>query len=93
MKVEITVPEEYMGDVIGDVNSRRGRMEGMEANDGMQEIKAFIPLSEMFGYATTMRSMTQGRAIYTMQFSHYDEAPKSVSEQIIEKVKGKEKVS
>ena len=83
MKVEITVPEEYMGDVIGDVNSRRGRMEGMEANDGMQEIKAFIPLSEMFGYATDLRSKTQGRGTYSMEPSHYEEVPKSVFEQIV----------
>ena len=67
MKVEITVPEEYMGDVIGDVNSRRGRMEGMDGNDGMQEIHAFIPLSEMFGYATDLRSKTQGRGTYSME--------------------------
>ena len=83
MKVEITVPEEYMGDVIGDVNSRRGRMEGMEAIDGMQEIRAFIPLSEMFGYAPDLRSKTQGRGTYSMVFSHYDEVPKSVLETIV----------
>ena len=83
MKVEITVPEEYMGDVIGDVNSRRGRMEGMEANDGMQEIKAFIPLSEMLGYATDLRSKTQGRGTYSMEPSHYEEVPKSVLEAIV----------
>ena len=83
MKVEITVPEEYMGDVIGDVNSRRGRMEGMEANDGMQEIKAYIPLSEMFGYATDLRSKTQGRGTYSMEPSHYEEVPKSVLETIV----------
>ena len=83
MKVEITVPEEYMGDVIGDVNSRRGRMEGMEAVDGMQEIRAFIPLSDMFGYATDLRSKTQGRGTYSMVFSHYDEVPKSVLETIV----------
>ena len=83
MRVEVTVPEEYMGDVIGDVNSRRGRMEGMEANDGMQEIKAFIPLSEMFGYATDLRSKTQGRGTYSMEPSHYEEVPKSVLEAIV----------
>ncbi len=83
MKVEITVPEEYMGDVIGDVNSRRGRMEGMEAIDGMQEIRAFIPLSEMFGYATDLRSKTQGRGTYSMEPSHYEEVPKSVHEAIV----------
>ena len=83
MKVEIVVPEEYMGDVIGDVNSRRGRMEGMDANDGMQEIHSFIPLSEMFGYATDLRSKTQGRGTYSMEPSHYEEVPKSVFETIV----------
>ena len=83
MKVEITVPEEYMGEVIGDVNSRRGRMEGMDGNDGMQEIHAFIPLSEMFGYATDLRSKTQGRGTYSMEPSHYEEVPKSILEQIV----------
>jgi len=83
MKVEITVPEEYMGDVIGDVNSRRGRMEGMDGNDGMQEIHSFIPLSEMFGYATDLRSKTQGRGTYSMEPSHYEEVPKSVLETIV----------
>lgn len=93
MEVEVVTPEEYMGDVMGDLSSRRGRIEGMSQRSDAQVIKAMVPLSEMFGYATTMRSMTQGRAIYSMQFSHYDEAPKSVSDQIIEKVKGKEKVA
>ncbi len=83
MKVEITVPEEYMGDVIGDVNARRGRMEGMDGNDGMQEIHSFIPLSEMFGYATELRSRTQGRGTYSMEPSHYEEVPKSVFEAIV----------
>ena len=83
MKVEITVPEEYMGEVIGDVNSRRGRMEGMDGNDGMQDIHAFIPLSEMFGYATDLRSKTQGRGTYSMEPSHYEEVPKSILEQIV----------
>ncbi len=83
MKVEITVPEEYMGDVIGDINARRGRMEGMEGVDGMQEIHSFIPLSEMFGYATDLRSRTQGRGTYSMEPSHYEEVPKSVLEQIV----------
>ena len=83
MKVEITVPEEYMGDVIGDVNSRRGKMEGMDGNDGMQEIHAFIPLSEMFGYATDLRSKTQGRGTYSMEPSHYEEVPKSILEAIV----------
>ena len=83
MKVEITVPEEYMGDVIGDVNSRRGKMEGMEAVQGNQVIRAFIPLSEMFGYATDLRSKTQGRGTYSMEPSHYEEVPKSVFDNIV----------
>jgi len=83
MRVEITVPEEYMGDVIGDVNSRRGRLEGMEARSGMQIIRSFIPLAEMFGYATDLRSNTQGRGTYSMEPSHYEEVPKSILEKII----------
>ena len=83
MRVEITVPEEYMGDVIGDVNSRRGRMEGMESRNGMQIIRSFIPLAEMFGYATDLRSKTQGRGTYAMEPSHYEEVPKSVFEKIV----------
>ncbi len=83
MRVEITVPEEYMGDVIGDVNSRRGRMEGMEARMGNQIIRSFIPLSEMFGYATDLRSKTQGRGTYSMEPSHYEEVPKSVLDAIV----------
>jgi len=83
MRVEVTVPEEYMGDVIGDVNSRRGKMEGMEARNGMQIIHAFIPLSEMFGYATDLRSKTQGRGTYSMEPDHYEEVPKSILETIV----------
>ena len=83
MRVEITVPEEYMGDVIGDINSRRGRMEGMEARAGSQIIRGFIPLSEMFGYATDLRSKTQGRGTYAMEPSHYEEVPKSILDTII----------
>ncbi len=83
MKVEVTVPEEYMGDVIGDINSRRGKMEGMEAIQGNQVIRAFIPLSEMFGYATDLRSKTQGRGTYSMEPSHYEEVPKSVFDTIV----------
>ena len=83
MKVEITVPEEYMGDVIGDVNSRRGRMEGMELVAGNQVIRSFIPLSEMFGYATDLRSKTQGRGTYSMEPSHYEEVPKSILDTIV----------
>ena len=87
-KLEVTVPEEYMGDVIGDINSRRGRLEGMEALNGMQIIRGFVPLSEMFGYATDLRSKTQGRGTYVMQFAHYEEVPKNIAETIIEKYKG-----
>ena len=83
MKVEITVPEEYMGDVIGDVNSRRGRLEGMAPEGGNQVIRAFIPLSEMFGYATDLRSKTQGRGTYSMEPSHYEEVPKSILDTIV----------
>jgi len=82
-KVDISVPEEYMGDVIGDINSRRGRLEGMEDRAGLKVIHGFVPLSEMFGYATDLRSKTQGRGNYSMQFDHYEELPKSVQEQII----------
>jgi elongation factor G len=83
MKVDVTVPEEYMGDVIGDINSRRGRIEGMEARSGAQIVRGFVPLSEMFGYSTDLRSKTQGRGIYSMQFGHYEEVPKSIREAII----------
>ena len=83
MRVEITVPEEYVGDVIGDMNSRRGRMEGVEAQPGIQIIKGFIPLSEMFGYATTLRSKTQGRGTYSMEPSHYEEVPRNILDTIV----------
>ena len=83
MKVEVVVPEEYLGDVMGDINSRRGQLEGMEAQDGAQVIKAHVPLSEMFGYATDLRSKSQGRGNYTMLFSHYDQVPNSISEKIM----------
>jgi elongation factor G len=83
MKVEVVVPEEYMGDVMGDVNSRRGRIEGMEMRSGAQVINAYVPLSEMFGYATDLRSNTQGRGVYSMQFDHYEPVPNSISEEII----------
>jgi len=88
MKVEVTVPEEYMGDVIGDLNSRRGRIEGMEARSGAQVITAFVPLSEMFGYATDLRSKTQGRGNYSMEVDHYEDVPKNIAEAIVAKVKG-----
>ncbi|MCX8010790.1 MAG: elongation factor G, partial [Ignavibacteria bacterium] len=90
MSVEVVTPEEYLGDVMGDLNSRRGKIEGFHARKDAQVIQSIVPLSEMFGYATTLRSMTQGRAIYTMQFSHYQEVPKSISDQIVEKSIGKE---
>ena len=89
MNIEVVTPESYMGDVIGNLNSRRGKVQMMEKRGNAQIIKALVPLSEMFGYATDLRSMTQGRATYTMQFSHYEEVPKGISEAIIEKVKGK----
>jgi len=89
MAVEVVVPEEYMGDIIGDLNARRGRVEGMEHRAGSQVIRAMVPLSEMFGYATDMRSRTQGRATYSMHFARYEEAPRSVAEEIIAKVQGK----
>ncbi|MFZ3209040.1 MAG: elongation factor G [Geobacteraceae bacterium] len=88
MSVEVVVPEEYMGDVIGDLNSRRGRIMGMESRAGAQVVSAMVPLAQMFGYATDVRSSTQGRATYTMTFDHYEQVPKSVSEEIIAKVKG-----
>ncbi len=93
MNVEVVTPEEYLGDVMGDLNSRRGRIEGIGSRKDAQVVKAMVALSEMFGYATSLRSMTQGRAIFTMQFSHYDEVPRSIAEQIIEKVRGKESVA
>lgn len=85
MKVEVIVPEDYMGDVIGDLNARRGRIEGMEPRAGAQVIKSQVPLSEMFGYATVLRSRTQGRGNYSMEFDHYDEVPKNIQEQIVGK--------
>ncbi|MED5019944.1 elongation factor G [Paenibacillus chibensis] len=88
MKVEVTVPEEYMGDVMGMLNSRRGRIEGMDSRSGAQIIRAKVPLSEMFGYSTTLRSGTQGRGVFSMELSHYEEVPKNISEEIVSKSKG-----
>ncbi|MGM9577302.1 elongation factor G [Veillonellaceae bacterium WCA-693-APC-5D-A] len=88
VKVEVIVPEEYMGDVIGDLNSRRGRIDGMEARNGAQVINAFVPLSGMFGYSTDLRSKTQGRGNYSMEVSHYEEVPKNIADGIIAKNKG-----
>lgn len=89
MKIEVTVPEEYMGDVIGDINSRRGRIEGMEPRHGVQVIRGYVPLAEMFGYATDLRSATQGRGTYVMQFDHYDIVPKNIADEIIAKRQGR----
>lgn len=88
MKVEIVIPEEYMGDIIGDITSRRGRVDGMEARGNAQLVRAFVPLAEMFGYATALRSNTQGRGTYTMVFDHYAEVPKSIADEIIKKHAG-----
>ena len=88
MSIEVVTPEEYMGDVIGDMSSRRGKIQNIERRGSVQVIRAQAPLSEMFGYATDLRSKTQGRATYTMQFSHYSEVPKGVSDNIIAVVKG-----
>ena len=88
MKVEVEVPEEFLGDVMGDLNSRRGQIEGMDSEDGISKVSAKVPLAEMFGYATDIRSKTQGRGIFSMEFSHYDEVPRNVAEAIIAKSKG-----
>ncbi len=93
MAVEVVTPEEYLGDVMGDLNSRRGKIEGMSSRKDAQVVTAHVPLSEMFGYATQVRSMTQGRALYTMQFSHYEAVPKNIADQIVEKVRGKSYVA
>ena len=83
MKVSVIVPDDYMGDVIGDLNARRGQIQGMEAMNGSQRINAFVPLAQMFGYATDLRSKTQGRGQYVMEPSHYEQVPKSISDNII----------
>ena len=83
MKVEITTPDEYLGDVMGDVSSRRGRIQGMNPKNGVHVLDAYIPLAEMFGYATDLRSNTQGRATYSMQFDHYEKVPQAISEKVI----------
>jgi elongation factor G len=89
MKVEVVVPEEFMGAVTGDLHSRRGRVEATESRLSSAIIQCMVPLSEMFGYSTDLRSMTQGRATYSMHFAHYEEAPKGISEEVISKVRGK----
>ncbi|MEH7442730.1 elongation factor G [Bacillus sp. JJ1122] len=88
MRVEVVIPEEYLGDIMGQVTARRGRVEGMDARGNAQVVRAMIPLSEMFGYATALRSSTQGRGVFSMHFDHYEEVPKSISEEIIKKNKG-----
>ena len=85
MKVEVTMPEEFMGDVIGDLNSRRGQIEGMEDRVGTAVVRAFIPLAQMFGYVTDLRSMTQGRASSSMEFSHYAEVPTNLASELVQK--------
>jgi elongation factor G len=88
MRVEVVIPDEYLGDIMGQITARRGRVEGMEARGNAQTVKAMVPLSEMFGYATALRSSTQGRGVFSMHFDHYEEVPKSISEEIIKKNKG-----
>jgi elongation factor G len=87
MKVEVVTPETYMGDVLGDISSRRGKIGGMDQRGEAQVINAIVPLAEMFGYSTKLRSMSQGRAVYSMEFAHYEEVPKAKAEEIIQKVK------
>ena len=87
MEVEVVTPSDFLGDVIGDLSSRRGKIGGMTQRGDAQVVAADVPLAEMFGYSTTLRSMTQGRAVYTMQFDHYEEVPKNIAEQIITKAK------
>jgi elongation factor G len=94
MKLEVITPEQNMGDVVGDLNRRRGQVEGMDSKNGSQVIKAKVPLSEMFGYVTQLRTITSGRASSTMEFSHYSEVPRNIAEEVVAKAKGKtEKVS
>ena len=89
MKLEVLTPDIYMGDVMGDLNKRRGHLEGMDTRAGAEVIKAKVPLSEMFGYVTQLRSLSSGRASSTMEFSHYNPAPNNIAEEVIAKVKGK----
>ncbi len=93
MKVEVLTPEENMGDVMGDLNRRRGQMQGLDSRNGAQVIKALVPLSEMFGYVTQLRTITSGRATSTMEFDHYEEAPRNVADDVIAKSKGRVKGS
>ena len=87
MRVEVTMPEQFMGDVIGDLNSRRGQVDGMDSRGSTQVVRAFVPLAEMFGYATDLRSMTQGRASYSMELSHYAEVPGNLAQELVAKSK------
>jgi len=87
MKIEVIVPEDYMGSVIGDVNSRRGRIEGMEARGNAQVVRGFVPLANMFGYVNDLRSQTQGRATYSMEFHHYEPIPRNLQEELVEKAR------
>jgi len=89
MRVEVVVPEEYMGDIIGDLNARRGRVMSMESRGGTQIVNARVPLAEMFGYATDLRSRTQGRATYSMHFDRYEQAPQHVSEEVVARMQGR----
>ena len=88
MKVEVVTPEDYLGDVVGDLNRRRGQIEGMEAAGNTQTVRAKVPLSEMFGYSTDLRSATQGRATYTMQFGEYQQVPPNIADEIVKRVRG-----
>jgi elongation factor G len=90
MGVEVVTPADFLGDVIGDLSSRRGKVGGMTQRGDAQVVSADVPLAEMFGYSTTLRSMTQGRAVYSMEFDHYEEVPKAIAEQIISKAAGKD---
>jgi elongation factor G len=89
MKIEVLTPEQNMGDVVGDLNKRRGQIEGMDSKNNTQVIKAKVPLAEMFGYVTQLRTITSGRASSTMEFDHYQEAPRGVADEVVAKIKGK----
>jgi len=88
MKMEVVTPEENMGDIVGDLNRRRGQVQGMDAKNNSQVISVIVPLSEMFGYVTALRTMSSGRATSTMEFSHYDEVPKNIADEVIKKANG-----
>jgi elongation factor G len=88
MRLEVTSPDDHIGDVIGDLNSRRAKVENLEPRDGVQVIRAAVPMAELFGYATDLRSNTQGRGIHSMQFSHYDAVPKAIGEDVVARVTG-----